>query len=332
MRDFQHDRQRGYRNARPQPRRDRPHDGPRQRDAHRAHSQAPPMDEAQKQFFAGVAIDPAPRIRLEEGSAELTVRALDLICPIGRGQRGLIVAPPGSGKTTFLKDICQAVSKGHPEIKLYCLLIDERPEEVTDFRRTIQAEVRWSSSDESYDHHIRVADELMREAYRDAAAGKHVMVMIDSLTRLSRVHNAERQSSGRTLSGGVDARALEIPRRIFGSARNIENGGSLTILATILVDTGSRMDQMIFEEFKGTGNMEVYLSREIAGQRIYPAIDIAQSGTRKELQLIGLDEFERVSLLRRVLLEMGKVEAAKILVSQLQKYPNNAALLAAIQA
>ena len=329
MRDFQQGRQRDYRDSR-QPSR-RGFRGGERGDSNRAHPSAPPMNEDQKNFFAGVPIDPAPRIRLEEGSSELTVRALDLICPIGRGQRGLIVAPPGSGKTTFLKDICHAVSKGFPDIKLYCLLIDERPEEVTDFRRTVHADVRWSSSDESYDNHIRVADELMREAYRDAAAGKHVMVMIDSLTRLSRVHNAERQSSGRTLSGGVDARALEIPRRIFGSARNIENGGSLTILATILVDTGSRMDQMIFEEFKGTGNMEVYLSREIAGQRVYPAIDIAQSATRKELQLIGLDEFEKVSLLRRVLLEMGKVESAKILVSQLQKYPNNAALLAAIQ-
>ncbi len=290
----------------------------------------PVVDEAQKNFFSGTVIDPAPRIRLEDGSKELTVRALDLICPIGMGQRGLIVAPPGSGKTTFLKHICQAVAQSQPGIKLYCLLIDERPEEVTDFRRSVKADVRWSSSDESYENHIRVANQLMSQVYREAAAGENVFVLIDSLTRLSRVHNAERQSGGRTLSGGVDARALEIPRRIFGSARKIENGGSLTILATILVDTGSRMDQIIFEEFKGTGNMEVFLSREIAAQRIFPAIDITQSGTRKELQLIGLDEYERVSRLRRALIELGKVEAAKVLVKQLEKHPSNRDLLAAL--
>lgn len=288
------------------------------------------VDEAQARFFAGTVVDPSPRIRLEDGSKEITVRALDLISPIGMGQRGLIVAPPGSGKTTFLKDICQAVVQSHPQIKLYCLLVDERPEEVTDFRRSVKADVRYSSSDESYENHIRVANELMRQVYREALAGENVMVVIDSLTRLSRVHNAEQQGSGRTLSGGVDARAMEIPRRIFGSARKIENGGSLTILATILVDTGSRMDQIIFEEFKGTGNMEVFLSRDIANQRIFPAIDMTQSGTRKESQLLGLDEYERVSRLRRALAELGKVEAAKILIEQLRKYPTNHDLLAAM--
>ena len=204
-------------------------------------------DEAEGRFFAGTAVDPSPRIRLEDGSTELTMRAMDLICPIGMGQRGLIVAPPGSGKTTFLKHICQAAAKSSPSIKLYCLLINERPEEVTDFRRSVVAEVRWSSSDETYDHHIRTADEHMRQAFREAGAGQNVMIVIDSLTRLARVHNAERQSSGRTLSGGVTARALEVPRRIFGSARKIEHGGSLTILATILIQTGSRMDEVIFE-------------------------------------------------------------------------------------
>lgn len=297
----------------------------------RAQNVPPPViSEAQARFFAGTVVDPSPRIRLEDGSKELTMRAMDLICPIGMGQRGLIVAPPGSGKTTFLKHICQAVAQSQPEIKLYCLLVDERPEEVTDFRRSVKADVRWSSSDESYENHIRVADELMRHVYREAADGANVMVVIDSLTRLSRVHNAERASSGRTLSGGVDARAMEVPRRIFGSARKIENGGSLTILATILVDTGSRMDQIIFEEFKGTGNMEIFLSREIANQRIYPAIDITQSGTRKESLLMGLEEYEQASRLRRALAELGKVEATKILIQQLEKYPTNRDLLAAL--
>src|SRR3989338_9106739 len=239
-------------------------------------------------FYAGTPVDPSPRIRLEEGSPELTMRAMDLIAPIGMGQRGLIAAPPGAGKTTFLKHLCQAISKSAPSVKLYFLLIDERPEEVTDFRRSVPsgAEVRWSFSDETYEHHISTADVLMKQVYREVAGGANVMVLIDSLTRLTRVHNADMRSSGRTLSGGVDARALEIPRRIFGAARKIENGGSLSILATILVQTGSRMDEVIFEEFKGTGNMEIVLSREIAGHRLFPAIDIAESATRKEELLL----------------------------------------------
>lgn len=288
------------------------------------------QDEGEKRFLAGIPIDPSPRIRLEDGSPELTMRAMDLICPIGMGQRGLIVAPPGSGKTTFLKHICQAVAKSHPEVKLYCLLVDERPEEVTDFKRRVTAEVRSSSSDESYEHHIEIANQLMRQAYREAGEGANVMVVIDSLTRLARVHNAESRSSGRTLSGGVDARALEVPRRIFGSARKIENGGSLSILATILVDTGSRMDQVIFEEFKGTGNMEIVLSREISSRRIYPAIDIAKSGTRKMELLMEPQELEQVTRVRRALAELGAVEAAKALVDQLQKYPTNQEFLAAV--
>jgi transcription termination factor Rho len=246
------------------------------------------------------------------------------------GQRGLIVAPPGSGKTTFLKHLCQAVTKSNPEMKLYCLLIDERPEEVTDFRRSVTAEVRWSCSDESYEHHIETANELMKQVYREALAGGNVMVLVDSLTRLARVHNAERQSSGRTLSGGVDARALEVPRRIFGSARKIEHGGSLTILATILVDTGSRMDQIIFEEFKGTGNMEIYLSREISNQRIYPAVDISKSGTRKEERLFDPQELEPARRMRRALAGLKPLEAISALITQLQKYPENKALLTAV--
>ncbi|MSR77119.1 MAG: transcription termination factor Rho [Candidatus Omnitrophica bacterium] len=285
------------------------------------------IDETESRFYEGTVIDPSPRIRLEDGSSELTMRAMDLICPIGMGQRGLIVAPPGSGKTTFLKHICQAVAKSHPEMKLYCLLIDERPEEVTDFKRSVTAEVRASSSDQTYEHHIQTANDLMRQAFREVSAGANVMVVIDSLTRLSRVHNADR-SSGRTMSGGVDARALEVPRRIFGSARKIENGGSLSILATILVETGSRMDDVIFEEFKGTGNMEIYLSREISSRRIFPAIDISKSGTRKEALLFEPKEYQQVSVLRRALAECGKVEAVTALIAQLEKHPTNQELLA----
>lgn len=287
-------------------------------------------DETEKLFYAGTAVDPSPRVRLEDGSTELTMRVMDLVCPIGLGQRGLIVAPPGSGKTTFLRHICQAVAKSNPAVKLYCLLVNERPEEVTDFKRSVSAEVRSSSSDESYDHHIQTADTLMKEAFREVASGKDVMIVIDSLTRLARVHNAERQSSGRTLSGGVDARALEVPRRIFGAARKIENGGSLSILATILVQTGSRMDDVIFEEFKGTGNMEVVLSREISSRRIFPAIDLTKSGTRKEELLIDPSELPTIQKIRRSLAELGTVEAIKTLIDHLQKFPTNRQMLAAL--
>jgi transcription termination factor Rho len=280
-----------------------------------------------KRFLNGVAIHPAPCIRLESGSQQRTNRAMDLIAPIGMGQRGLIVAPPGCGKTTMLKHICQAVATAYPDIKLYALLIDERPEEVTDFKRSVSAEVHASSSDESYSEHVRVANDLLDTAMRQAGEGQNVMIVIDSLTRLSRVHNAESKSSGRTMSGGLDTRALEIPRKLFGAARKIENGGSLTILATILVDTGSRMDQVIFEEFKGTGNMEIVLSREIANQRIFPALDIANSGTRREELLIDSKDLEKVRTLRRSLANLKPIEASKKLVELLEKFPNNTELL-----
>jgi transcription termination factor Rho len=281
----------------------------------------------QKRFLNGVAINPTPGIRLEQGSEKLTVRAMDLITPIGMGQRGLIVAPPGSGKSTMLKDICQAVGEAYPDIKLYALLIDERPEEVTDFKRSVPAEVHASSSDESYAHHARVADELLDIARQQAGEGYNVMIVIDSLTRLARVHNAERKSSGRTMSGGVDARAMEIPRRLFGSARNLENGGSLTILATVLVDTGSRMDQVIFEEFKGTGNMELVLSRDVANQRIFPALDISKSSTRREELLLDPKDLDKIRALRRALGGLKPLEGTKKLVELLEKYPTNAELL-----
>ena len=284
-------------------------------------------DDPQKRFLNGIAIHPSPCIRLESGSGQLTTRAMDLITPIGMGQRGLIVAPPGCGKTTLLKHICQSVEESHPNIKLYALLIDERPEEVTDFKRSVSAQVHASSSDESYAKHVSVANKLLDTARREAGEGHDVMIVIDSLTRLSRVHNAERKGSGRTMSGGLDARAMEIPRKLFGAARNIENGGSLTILATILVDTGSRMDQVIFEEFKGTGNMEIVLSREVADQRIFPALDIAKSSTRREELLIDAKDIEQVRALRRALTPLKPVDGARKLVDLLKKYPTNAELL-----
>lgn len=281
----------------------------------------------QKRFLSGVAINPYECINLELGSKELSVRAMDLFTPIGMGQRGLIVAPPGSGKTTMLKHICQSVGKAYPEIKLYALLIDERPEEVTDFKRSVPAQVHASSTDDSYDQHVRVANNLLNIARKEAGEGHNVMIVIDSLTRLTRVHNASGKGSGRTMSGGIDASAMAIPRKLFGAARKIENGGSLTILATILVDTGSRMDQVIFEEFKGTGNMEVVLSREAAGQRIFPALDIAKSSTRREELLLNAKDLKNVRVLRRALTDLKPVEGARELVELLEEYPTNAELL-----
>lgn len=281
----------------------------------------------EKRFLNGTAIHPSPRLYLANGVREHSVRAMDLITPIGMGQRGLIVAPPGSGKTTLLKHICQAVAEAYPEIKLYALLIDERPEEVTDFKRSVSAEVHASSSDESYANHVRMADQLLDKARKQAGEGHNVMIVIDSLTRLSRVHNAEQRGNGRTMSGGLDSRAMEIPRKLFGAARKIENGGSLTILATVLVDTGSRMDQVIFEEFKGTGNMELVLSRDVANQRIFPAIDIVKSSTRREELLIDAKEFEKVRTLRRALTPLKPIEGAQKLLALLEKYPTNAELL-----
>jgi transcription termination factor Rho len=219
------------------------------------------------------------------------------------------------------------VGKAYPEIKLYALLIDERPEEVTDFKRSVPAKVHASSTDDSYAQHVRVANNLLNIARKEAGEGHNVMIVIDSLTRLTRVHNASGKGSGRTMSGGIDASAMAIPRKLFGAARKIENGGSLTILATILVDTGSRMDQVIFEEFKGTGNMEVVLSREAAGQRVFPALDIAKSSTRREELLLNKKDLNKVRILRRALTDLKPVEGARELVELLEEYPTNAELL-----
>ncbi len=291
----------------------------RQNPERRAPDQRSPDEDI---FLSRTCIDPNVRIVLEKGSSDVSMRAMDLVCPIGKGQRGLIVSPPKAGKTTLLKQICQALGKSDPTLKLYCLLIDERPEEVTDFKRSVPAEVHASSNDRPYEEHLRVARELMTKVIKEVNEKKDVVILLDSLTRLARVHNSSAVGN-KTMSGGLDSRAMEIPRRIFGFARNIEEGGSLTILATILVETGSRMDEVIFQEFKGTGNMELVLSRQIAEQRIFPAINIKASGTRKEERLFGPDELQSVYKLRRALAGLEDIQAASVLNELLQNHKTN---------
>jgi Transcription termination factor len=277
-------------------------------------------------FTAKTSIDPFERLRLETPEGPLTMRAFDLLCPIGKGQRGLIVAPPKTGKTTMLQNICQALAKNHPDVKLFALLVEERPEEVTDFKRSVPAEIRASSSDHDTEHHIQTADTLLEDSVRLVNQGKDVLIVVDSLTRLSRVHNRDARS-GKTLSGGVDANALEVPRRFFGAARKLEEGGSLTILATALIDTGSQMDEYIFQEFKGTGNMELVLSRRLADQRIFPAIDVSASGTRKEEKLLSPEELEGSHKIRRYLGGLNAMDAGKKLVEALTRIKTNQELL-----
>ncbi len=283
---------------------------------------------AEKTFLNGTAINPYPRIILEKCSDDHSVRALDLICPIGRGQRALVISSPGLGKTTFLKNICNAVTRGYPDMKVYCVLVDERPEEVTDFKRGVSAEVHSSSMDQSQENHIKVVDKVLTEAFKKAASGHDVMILLDSLTRLARVHNTNyRGSRGRTLSGGVGAGALEVPRRIFGAARNVEGLGSITIIATILVDTGSNMDNVIFEEFKGTGNMELVLSKRLAENRVFPAIDVSKSGTRRAELLFEPEEYSRLVLLYRSMAAMSNSGVMEKLIEMLGKYSSNSELL-----
>jgi transcription termination factor Rho len=272
-------------------------------------------------------IDPHEHIRLETGVEPTTTRVMDLFTPIGKGQRGLIVAPPRTGKTVLLQHIAASVTANHPEMHLMVLLVDERPEEVTDMRRTIRGEVVASSSDRDASNHVRLAELVMERAKRLAENGRQVFVLLDSLTRLARAYNKTAGNSGRTMSGGVDSKALEVPKRLFGSARVFEEGGSLTVLGTALVETGSRMDDVIFEEFKGTGNMELVLDRKLADRRIFPAINLAESGTRKEERLLAPDVLKRVSLLRRHLIDLPPVQAMDSLLKQLGKSPTNAAFL-----
>ncbi|WP_435006236.1 transcription termination factor Rho [Tundrisphaera lichenicola] len=271
-------------------------------------------------------IDPHEVIRLETGPEPLGMRIMDLLTPIGKGQRGLIVAPPRSGKTILLQQMAAAVAKNHPEIHLIVLLIDERPEEVTDMRRSVRGEVIASSSDHAIEEHIRLAQLTVDRAKRIAESGGQVLILLDSLTRLARAYN-KGSNSGRTMSGGMDIKALDVPKRLFGAARTFEEGGSLTVLATCLIETGSRMDDLIFQEFKGTGNMECVLDRRLAERRIWPAIDIQQSGTRKEERLLTPETLDRVTLLRRTLAGMKPMEAMEGLVKQLGKCASNAEFL-----
>ena len=267
---------------------------------------------------------PDQRIKLERKTLDLSMRVVDLLSPIGKGQRGLIVAPPKAGKTILLQKLANAISENHPECVLIVLLIDERPEEVTDMQENvIGAEVIASTFDEPADRHVQVADMVIEKAKRLVEHGRDVVILLDSITRLARAHNVVVPHSGKILSGGVDANALQKPKRFFGAARNIEGGGSLTIIATALIETGSRMDEVIFEEFKGTGNMELVLDRRLADRRIWPAMDIQKSGTRKEELLMTKDELSRSYLLRNFLADMPLVEAMEFLLERMKRTKTN---------
>ena len=274
------------------------------------------------------SINPLGRIRLETVPDRYTTRVMDLMTPIGKGQRGLIVAPPRTGKTTLLQHIADAVVRNHPEIKLIILLVDERPEEVTEIRRTVpKADIMASSNDSDIKSHTRIAQLAIERAKRLVEAGKHVFVLMDSLTRVGRAFNNAISGSGRTMSGGMDSRAMEIPRKLFAAARNTEEAGSLTIMATALIETGSKMDELIFQEFKGTGNMEMVLDRQISDQRIYPAIDIFKSGTRREELLLPPNDLEKINTIRRGLAGHRPPEAIERLLSFLKKFPTNSQML-----
>jgi transcription termination factor Rho len=273
-----------------------------------------------KSLQSEVSISPSERLNLAQGPDDIMGKALDMIVPIGKGQRGLIISPPKSGKTTILKHMANSLITNHPEVVTFALLVDERPEEVTDFRRGLKhAYVLSSSSDQSVSQHLRITKLTVNAAIRLAETGIDAVVFIDSLTRLSRAFNTESQSYGRTLTGGLGANAMEMPRRIFGAARNIDNGGSLTIIATILINTGSKMDDIIFQEFKGTGNMDLMLSRKCAEQRLWPAINIIQSGTRKEHLLLDAMEFQEMVKLRRRLSKKDEITALSAFIEYLGK-------------
>ena len=276
-----------------------------------------------KRFDELTPIYPTERLKLETTSNEYATRIIDLMCPIGKGQRGMIVAQPKVGKTTLLKKVANSISANNPEVELIVLLIDERPEEVTDMKRSIKGQVIHSTFDELPEHHVKVAEMVLERAKRLIEHGKDVVILLDSITRLTRAYNLVIPSSGRTLSGGIDPAALHKPKKFFGAARNIEHGGSLTILATALIDTGSRMDDVIFEEFKGTGNMEVHLDRKLSEKRIFPAIDINKSGTRREDLLLTKQERETVFALRKAMNSMPVSDVTEQVISQMTQTKNN---------
>jgi len=282
-------------------------------------------------FETLVPLFPEERFRLETTPDNLSARVMDLLTPIGKGQRGLIVAPPRTGKTMLLQTIANSITRNHPEVKLIVLLIDERPEEVTDWERKVHGEIVASTFDQPAERHARVAEMVLEKAKRLVEYGNDVVILLDSITRLARAHNSIVERSGRTLTGGIDASAMEKPKRFFGAARNLEDAGSLTIIATALIDTGSRMDQVIFEEFKGTGNMEIHLDRALADKRVFPAIDIHRSGTRREELLIPPQDLNRIIVLRRVLATLSPVEAMQLMLERLAKTKTNAEFLNSLQ-
>ena len=291
----------------------------------------PPERTREKIFFENLTpLYPQNRITLETAPDNLSARVLDLMVPIGKGQRGLIVAPPRTGKTMLLQNVANSITTNHPEVYLIVLLIDERPEEVTDMQRSVHGEVISSTFDEPAQRHVQVAEMVIEKAKRLVEHGKDVVILLDSITRLARAYNTVVPPSGKVLSGGVDSNALQRPKRFFGAARNVEEGGSLTIIATALIDTGSRMDEVIFEEFKGTGNLEIHLDRKLADRRVFPAVDIQKSGTRKEELLIQKDDLNRVWVLRKVLNPLSPVEAMELLISKMGKTKNNSEFLAAM--
>lgn len=266
---------------------------------------------------------PTRKFVLESTPGEYSMRIMDILSPVGKGQRGLIVSPPKSGKTILLQKLANAISRNHPEVKLIMLLIDERPEEVTDMQRSVQAEVISSTFDEPAERHVQVANMVIEKAKRMVEAKQDVVILLDSITRLARAHNTVAPHSGKILSGGVDANALHKPKRFFGSARNIEEGGSLTIIATALIDTGSRMDEVIFEEFKGTGNSEIVLNRDLSDRRIFPALDVNKSGTRKEELLLKDEDLNKIWILRKILSDFDPIEAMEFLLDKMKGTKNN---------
>ncbi|MBQ3643300.1 MAG: transcription termination factor Rho [Candidatus Riflebacteria bacterium] len=281
-------------------------------------------------FEDGIPVFPTDRFRLETGEDDVSTRVFDLVCPIGKGQRGLIVAPPKAGKTVLLKQLANAITRNHPEVLMLILLIDERPEEVTDMMRSVDAEVVASTFDEHINNHIKVSELLLEKAKRHVELGRDVVILLDSITRLARAYNISMPSAGQTLSGGVNPFALYKPKKFLGAARKIEHGGSLTVIATALIDTGSKMDEVIFEEFKGTGNMELHLDRKLFNKRIFPCIDVKMSGTRKEELLMDPEDLKKVIILRRAFEDKSSQEIVEMLVKGISNTENNKEFLSLI--